>query len=807
METITPRIVSAIVPGILLVILIAWLIYFARSKNKGALLQVVYLIRHPLIFAAILLHFPVVAVTSQIKMLGNAFTFDQIGAIALVVWMAILASWMVMYTLALALRSLPQIYGSNMPDYLHNLQERWGSRWVGKYRAWLFALLALPTAGISIYKAEVYISQDMDPVVLTRINVLLGIIGVALGVAAAWLLHRLFLRAQPSVLPILNRISDWLEQHFSWLPPFMKAGYGDKNEKDFRHEAAILFFAVTFFFYALGYLLFNPYWPLGKLIQAPTIVYFLLLFLVLGWVLSGMAHWLDRYRVPSSLVLLVITFVMATLFDTNHYYTVAPRTIAEEARSGEKVFDTSELPEDLVPFSVPSPSEVLEARRNFQEQKGESAPMVVVMSSGGGIQAALWTAQVLTGLQEALEEDLHGEFPKAINLISAVSGGSVGAMYYVDAFTNAAAPPADRLDQIMEMASESTMEQAAWGLVYPDLWRLFLLPTFPGVKPVVDRGWAMERAWDVRLQELALPYTDTNKLPGTRMLGDWIPGVEKGWRPAIIFNAAETETGERFLFSTAEIPSNWTTRSFHKAFPGYDVSVATAARMGATFPYIMPLARANLSNADLKLIAVELGLTSTITTTTGTITTTTTITHPERVENWNLADGGYFDNDGIVSALQWLDMILENPETPEVERPKRIVLIQILASERATNVEQCDAEKAKEPSDSRDTPKPSIQWSWVNEFFGPVLTLLNTWSTSQVERGQNEINRFITLKTRQYEDLEILYCVFDLRDSNVLSWQLSPSEITEIEEAWNDGEAERVKPRIERIKEFLKPQN
>ena len=57
--------------------------------------------------------------------------------------------------------------------------------------------------------------------------------------------------------------------------------------------------------------------------------------------------------------------------------------------------------------------------------------MVVVTTSGGGIKAAYWTTQVLTTLQKELGE----KFSSSIVLITAASGGSVGTMYFVDAYT------------------------------------------------------------------------------------------------------------------------------------------------------------------------------------------------------------------------------------------------------------------------------------------------------------------------------------------------------------------------------------
>jgi hypothetical protein len=61
----------------------------------------------------------------------------------------------------------------------------------------------------------------------------------------------------------------------------------------------------------------------------------------------------------------------------------------------------------------------------------------VVAVNGGGIQAAAWAAQVLAGLEEACREEGCGrEFDEEVRLISSVSGGSVGTMYFVNEYTD-----------------------------------------------------------------------------------------------------------------------------------------------------------------------------------------------------------------------------------------------------------------------------------------------------------------------------------------------------------------------------------
>src|SRR5262249_5682248 len=68
-------------------------------------------------------------------------------------------------------------------------------------------------------------------------------------------------------------------------------------------------------------------------------------------------------------------------------------------------------------------------------------------------------------------------------------------------------------------------------------------------------------------------------------------------------------------------------RSFYDIYPTYDVAPVTAARLSATFPYVSPAARAN---ADLP-----------------------------RSSRFHFVDGGYWDNFGVASAIEFLDQAVE----------------------------------------------------------------------------------------------------------------------------------------------------
>src|SRR5262249_10520402 len=140
-----------------------------------------------------------------------------------------------------------------------------------------------------------------------------------------------------------------------------------------------------------------------------------------------------------------------------------------------------------------------------------------------------------------------------------------------------------------------------------------------------DRGQTLERAWwhnlhgalDVPLQLLRA-------------------GEAAGWRPSLVFAPMLIESGRRLLISNldlrkivetkctdlaqpkSELLQSWTAVEFFRLFGDVNLTVATAARMSATFPLFSP--------------AVGLP------------------TEPPR----RVVDAGYYDNYGVGLAVQWL---------------------------------------------------------------------------------------------------------------------------------------------------------
>ena len=133
-----------------------------------------------------------------------------------------------------------------------------------------------------------------------------------------------------------------------------------------------------------------------------------------------------------------------------------------------------------------------------------------------------------------LQMEMPDQFAHRIRAISSVSGGSLSAMYFVDAYHDGTVYPKTVKDEVFSPSVSSSLDSIAWGVVYPDLIRLFA--PFLNLN---DRGWAAEHAWG-RFGHVTKP------------LSSWRPPTRAVLLPAVIFNATAVENGSLFVISTTD---------------------------------------------------------------------------------------------------------------------------------------------------------------------------------------------------------------------------------------------------------------
>ncbi len=700
-------------------------------------LQYTYLGRYPLGIAFVLVAIPFVCGVVAPNMLGNLLSVSPPGQF----FLSLLATYLA-HVVAMTSQSIlvfgPRRYGlEEANDWLVDSWTSIGSR-PGEFSPSALSLAApLVVAGAFASCREGILSGRRPvPLLIELFTATLGGVLVAFGLM--W-----------TALPFRDVLDVYLQPRLGGVESFLGPGYVDPSTGRLfvGHVHATAFLAVGVLVYAVAWPLLRPDQrnPVCQWFRqhVPPLAYVLQILVVACWLLAGMSFYLDLYRVPPLLVVGGLSLFCHVVSRADHYWDLIPFRPAKSAEVDEAVEEATRVTHVPVRLedSGPLPPEAgIDAWLDRQEAGGVSRPTLVVLAvSGGGILSAAWSTLVLGRLAAA-----YPRLTSSVRLISAVSGGSVGMAYWLEGLRRLKdSGPLPNFDpetarRVNGWAATSSLEATAWGLAFPDLWRV-VVPQFPRY----DRGWAIEQAW---AETLGGP-------PST--VRSWTGPIRQGVAPAFVFNSTIVESGERFLFSpirtTDRDPGTGRrfSRTFLRQFPDGDVSLFTAARLSAAFPYVGPNARARF-----------------------------VVPCPDLPEprQYHFADGGFFDNFGMPTALEWIDTILERREhildptgdrSPEHvdrfekwQKLSRVLLLQL----RPFHV-------------SRETPPPFRSGGlsgWTNASLGPLRTLVNIWASTQTARGDAEFELLQKHWTSRGVDVET--AVLEYRGPARLSWSLTEAD-------------------------------
>jgi hypothetical protein len=369
---------------------------------------------------------------------------------------------------------------------------------------------------------------------------------------------------------------------------------------------------------------------------------------------GSLAVWITReQRVPLVSLLLLLCFVFGYFMD-NHEL----RTVEGPAKP---------------------PVTVAEAYEKWRET-ADDRPVVIVATAGGGLRAAYWTAAVLHKLQA----DSQGEFERGLFAISSVSGGTLGAATYVVARQQEEAQgcvPQGGVPSLAVLRADFLAPTLA-AMLYPDLFqRLLPVAVFPDRAAALEEAW--ERAW------ISTGRTkdggDCERSPFAEPFGSLAPKFGAGGAvvPLLLFNGTMVEDGKRIITANVEIDAS----DFHDAYRLHDlhakeIRISTAVLNSARFPYVTPVG---------------------------------TLKGPEGTTG-HIADGGYFENFGAVTARELVAVIRR------IDPARSIVVIQISSDP------DLSAQVLSSHEDVPVAPQPPAAASGSNEIYAPIRTIFQTRS-------------------------------------------------------------------------------
>jgi hypothetical protein len=682
-----------------------------------------YLLRIQIVIGIVLLFGPPVALSSPL--LRGLFDLHHDSAkrtvisVTFVTLAALSASWTLLATTWAALYNAPDRFGTSRIKFI-TFPITWPERES-------FAIFALPTVGASLCYSR---RASHTPIWWLGLGVIFGVVAaIVVLYLARWSADLLQEAARATrrrdeqnvATRAVRRMLELMDRDH------LRDGYIDRATGDLApgHALAVTVFALTSGLYlAIG---IGKWVRLGYESNVSTLACVLLLLMMVCWFGAGLTFLLDQSRIPLLAVVAVAAFVVGMLPvpGSDHVY----RTSYARTR------DQSPFAHDVLNLGSRTP--------------------IVIAATGGGIQAAAWTARVLTGIDEALPADLKDAYTHSIRLLSTVSGGGVGAMYFSERYGPEGFNRRDSLDNVVGLAEVSILDDVAWGTAYPDAVATF----FPPIRAVFgDRGQALETAL-------------TRKVELGRLLSDWRTQVWSDVRPANIFNATLVDSGERLLLGTSRL--GWREerglRNFECVYTDREIQVVTAVRLAASFTYVSPAARIDVPGKDH-------GGCEDV---------------PERSGDkrgvpkpYHVVDGGYYDDYGMTTLSEWLDEGLVG--VGGARTFPRVLVIQI-RSDPGIDRDQLD------------------RWHGpLYQMWAPAETLLNVRATAQISHNDEEFERLQQFWRERHVEIDNVIFRF-CGDHPPLSWHLTGSDKEKIESQWithRDGES----PELKAVRAFLRGQ-
>jgi hypothetical protein len=574
----------------------------------------------------------------------------------------------------------------------------------------------------------------------------------------------------------------------------------------------------------LAYLAVLALYFLSSAERFPILATLLIIATTQCWTLCGISFFLDLYRVPVLTSFLVVMML--------------PRMINIERGHEEHYVSTitgTQLQQGQALPVIPEPREILNAA--LAANPDNSGPLIIVTSTGGGLHASAWTAEVLYRLEDEFDRQYpaaRGTFHQHLLLASTVSGGSVGLLAYLAALRQQ--QPGASLDfQAMRTTAQcSSLEATGWGFVYWDLFKA-VVPVLPyfwmpssGLDDLDSSPLGKDRSWSLRKGFARNANNDfchetwrRDNGPAAQTFSQWLSfniksrltsnqrdeianqalerqltlrNLQPSWGdrsiPAFAMNATAYEDGHRFLLANYRVPdpqkppnSNWP-----DSWPNYKARSFLATYPSATLPSgtkalaDMPLATAAQISASFPYISSAARVPWAL---------------DGSVKAYHFVDGGYYDNDGTASVAEFLRFALagcqgpkeqtnqDNCEEQEIShppsassRPLRILLIEIRNSG--------DDYGSDGESDPYHYYRGKTPANLFSELTAPLLGFWQAGHESVTARNRASLAQ---LEHAFSGRLALHRVVFDDRHStnevgtDPLSWSLTPKQRHEVRES------------------------
>ena len=328
-----------------------------------------------------------------------------------------------------------------------------------------------------------------------------------------------------------------------------------------------------------------------QMFQLPVTACIFILFAILTAVVGALTYFLQSWSLAFIIVLALVINVLYTndiIDPRNKAYGINYDNKTERPEYNKQSLQQLCSAEKI----AADKNNMLVVLQNWKAKQKEDKPLLIFINvSGGGLRSAAFTMHTL----QKLDSLTNGNLMQHSFLISGASGGMLAAAYYRDLYLKKLQGSNINLysDVYAENISTDLLSPVSASLITRDLFAPAQKFTVGNYEYVKDRGYAFEqkliRNCDGLLSGQIKDYADAEK---------------KALVPLMFLNSVITRDGRKMIISTQPVSFmmkpllfvNDSTISpdaidfaalFSKQDP-LNIRLATALRMNATFPYILP---------------------------------------------------------------------------------------------------------------------------------------------------------------------------------------------------------------------------
>ncbi|HLO39019.1 MAG TPA: hypothetical protein VK173_11020, partial [Lacibacter sp.] len=327
-------------------------------------------------------------------------------------------------------------------------------------------------------------------------------------------------------------------------------------------------------------------------LQLPAAASIFVFFAVLIGASGALAHWLDTWSIPVS-ILLILVFHLLFRYE---YIDIRNKAFGlnYEDRNKRPVYSLASMVKLCTPEQLRKDSlNMISVLENWKRNQPEEKPFFYVINvSGGGNRSATFTVNMLS----RLDSFMNGKLMQKTALFSGASGGMLGLTYYrelyrqqqkgkITSFTN---------EMISSNISKDLLNPIFSAYVTRDLVTPAQKFSVGPYRFVKDRGYAFEQQLNFNTGDIL-----------TDQLTDYRTDEFEAKIPLGIFSSTVSQDGRKLMICSQPIsflmrpkfdstkgitaePDAIDYTAFFKELDPYNIRMLTALRMNATFPYVLP---------------------------------------------------------------------------------------------------------------------------------------------------------------------------------------------------------------------------